>query len=80
MSAKEDNTKHDNLKDLVDAFELDLITDALKITFGNQIRAAELLGTTRRVINYKIHKHAINLASFRLKRPRRRTMMKREIH
>jgi len=79
MSTKEDNSKHDNLKDLIDSYEFDLITDALKITFGNQSRAAKLLGTTKRVINYKIHKHAINLASFRLKRPERLIMMERNM-
>ena len=70
MSAMEDFVKHDNLKDLMDAYELDLITDALKITLGNQTRSAELLGTTKRVISYAVHKHAINPASFRLSRPR----------
>ena len=66
----EENIKHDSLKDLVDSYELDLITDALKITFGNQARAAKLLGTSRRMINYKIQKYAINLASFKLARPK----------
>jgi len=70
MFAKEDNTRHDGLKDLVDAYELDLITDALKITFGNQKRAAKLLGTSKRVISYKVHKNGIDLARFRLTRPR----------
>lgn len=68
MSEKEDNMKHDDLKNLVDGYELDLIIDALKITFGNQSRAAKLLGTSKRVISYKVHKYAINLADFKLKR------------
>ncbi len=68
MSAKEDDAKHDDLKKLLEAYERDLIIDALKITFGNQSRAAELLGTSKRVINYKVHKYAINLADFKLKR------------
>jgi Nif-specific regulatory protein len=70
MSAKDDDTKEDGLRNLIEAYERDLITDALKITFGNQSRAARLLGTSKRVINYKVHKYAINLKLFRLTRLR----------
>lgn len=68
MYSREDDTKQDGLRDLLEAYERDLIIDALKITFGNQSRAAKLLNTSRRVINYKVHKYAINLADFRLTR------------
>jgi Nif-specific regulatory protein len=68
MSAKDDDTKEDGLKNLIEAYGRDLITDALKITFGNQSRAAKLLGTSKRVINYKVNKYAINLMHFRLTR------------
>jgi len=72
MYTKEDDTKQDGLKNLLDSYERDLIIDALKITFGNQSRAAKLLNTSRRVINYKVHKYTINLTDFRLARLKKR--------
>ena len=68
MYTEEDDTKQDGLRSLIERYERDLITDALKITFGNQSRAAKLLGTSKRVINYKVTKYAINLMHFRLAR------------
>ncbi len=68
MSARVDKTDKDGLKNLLESYERDLIIDALKITFGNQSRAARLLKTTRRIFNYKVHKYAINLTDFRLSR------------
>lgn len=70
MSAKDDGTKEDGLRNLIEAYERDLIMDALKITFGNQSRAARLLGTSKRVINYKVQKYSINLKHFKLIRLR----------
>ncbi len=49
----------------VAAYEKDLIQDALKSTRGNRTRAARLLGATMRVLNYKIHKYAIDCKRFR---------------
>ena len=66
MPSKEGDAHQDALKNLIETYERDLITDALKITFGNQSRAAKLLGTSKRMINYKVHKYAINLTLFRL--------------
>jgi Nif-specific regulatory protein len=43
----------------VAAFETELITEALKDTNGNQTKAAERLGITKRVIQYKIHSYGI---------------------
>lgn len=43
----------------VAAFETELITEALKETNGNQTRAAERLGITKRVIQYKIRSYGI---------------------
>jgi len=68
MSAREDDTRQDGLRDLIETYERDLITDALKITLGNQSRAARLLGTSKRTINYKVHKYAIELTHFKLRR------------
>lgn len=49
-----------SLKTSVEAYEKDLIHDALKTTRGNCARAAKLLRTTERVINYKVGKYAID--------------------
>ncbi len=43
----------------VAAFETELITEALKDANGNQTKAAEQLGVTKRVIQYKIRSYAI---------------------
>lgn len=53
------------LESAVIAFEKDLIQDALKTTSGNCAKAAELLNTTERIINYKIKKYAVNPKRFR---------------
>ncbi|HBZ56408.1 MAG TPA: sigma-54-dependent Fis family transcriptional regulator [Syntrophobacteraceae bacterium] len=52
---------------LVGAFERDLITDALKDARGNQSQAARLLGTTKRIIQYKIQRYGIETRRFRIK-------------
>jgi len=44
------------LGEAVDQFELELIRAALTQTGNNQTRAAELLGTTRRILKYKMDK------------------------
>ncbi len=44
-----------DLKSLVDAYERDLIQDALKSSRGNVAAAARLLGTTQRILGYKVH-------------------------
>lgn len=52
---------------LVNAFERELIIDALKDTCGNQAQAARLLGTTKRIIQYKVKKYKIDPRMFRTK-------------
>ncbi|MEZ5425851.1 MAG: sigma 54-interacting transcriptional regulator [Pyrinomonadaceae bacterium] len=49
----------------VEAFEKDLIQDALKSTRGNVAKASSLLDTTERIIGYKIKKYGINKKRFR---------------
>jgi Nif-specific regulatory protein len=49
-----------SLQQSVEAYEKDLIHDTLKTTRGNRARAAKLLRTTERVINYKARKYAID--------------------
>jgi Nif-specific regulatory protein len=54
-----------SLNDAVAAYEKDLIQDALKTTRGNRAKAARLLDTTERVLNYKVRKYAIDAVRFR---------------
>jgi Nif-specific regulatory protein len=53
------------LHDAVGAYEKDLIQDALKTTRGNRARAARLLDTTERIINYKVRNYGIDARRFR---------------
>ena len=54
-----------SLTEAVDAYEKDLIQDALKTTRGNRSKAARLLNTTERIINYKVKKYVIDCDRFR---------------
>ncbi len=54
-----------SLEASVRAYEKDLITDALKTTRGNQAKAAKLLRSTERIINYKVQKYGIDCERFR---------------
>ncbi len=54
-----------SLAEAVGAYEKDIVIDALKTTRGNRAKAARLLGTTERIINYKVRKYAINGDRFR---------------
>jgi Nif-specific regulatory protein len=51
-----------SLVEAVEAFEKEIIQDALKTTRGNRTRAALLLKTTERVISYKVKKYGIDCA------------------
>src|SRR5262249_37574123 len=54
-----------SLKDAVAAYERDLIQDALKTTRGNRAKAARLLDTTERILNYKVRNYAIDVRRFK---------------
>jgi Nif-specific regulatory protein len=54
-----------SLKQSVDAYERDLIGATLKTTRGNRARAARLLRTTERVVNYKANKYGMNCVRFK---------------
>jgi Nif-specific regulatory protein len=54
-----------SLSDAIASYEKDLILDALKTTRGNCSRAARLLSTTERVLNYKVKKYTIDTGRFR---------------
>jgi Nif-specific regulatory protein len=51
----------------IEAYEKDLIQDALKSARGNRARAARLLDTTERIIGYKVKKYGIDSERFRTK-------------
>ncbi len=53
------------LKDRVDAYEQALVVEALRSARGNQSRAALILGTSQRIVNYKIRKYGIDVSRFR---------------
>jgi len=50
----------------VENFERELIVDSLKKTGGNQTKTAELLGSSLRIINYKVHKYDIDPRDFKV--------------
>jgi Nif-specific regulatory protein len=54
-----------SLKDAIAAYEKDLIQDALKTSRGNRAKAARLLNTTGRIMNYKVRQLGIDWRRFR---------------
>jgi len=62
-----DRKDRSKLSSVVEAQERSLIIDALEETGGNQTKAAKMLGTTKRIIQYKISKMGIDPKHFRKK-------------
>ncbi len=56
-----------NLEDLTNLFQRELIIDNLKLANGNISRAAVQLGTTKRIISYKMEKLGIDYRDYRKK-------------
>ena len=54
-----------SLKEALDAYEKDLVQDALKSARGNRAKAARLLHTTERILGYAVKKHRIDTDRFR---------------
>jgi Nif-specific regulatory protein len=54
-----------NFQAMVKSYETTLIVEALKKTRGNQTKAAKLLGTSKRVIQYKVTHHDIDYRKYR---------------
>jgi Nif-specific regulatory protein len=54
-----------SLSEAVDAYERDLIQDALKSTRGNRAKAARLMRTTDRIFNYKVRTLGIDWKRFK---------------
>jgi Nif-specific regulatory protein len=59
------DAKEDVLERCVSECEKTVIIHALARTKGNQSAAAELLGTTKRILTYKVHKYEIDCEQFR---------------
>ena len=53
-----------SLKEALDAYEKDLVQDALKSARGNRAKAARLLHTTERILGYAVRKHGIDPSRF----------------
>jgi Nif-specific regulatory protein len=64
-----DRRRHGKLESLVGSYERSLIVDALKDARGNQSEAARLLGTTKRIVQYKVARYGIDTRRFKVKRP-----------
>jgi Nif-specific regulatory protein len=54
-----------SLGEAMDAYERDLLQDALKSTRGNRAKAARLLRTTDRIFNYKVRRLGIDYKRFK---------------
>jgi len=54
-----------SLATAMEAYERDLIQDALKTARGNRAKAAKLLGSTERIIGYKVKKYGLRCERFR---------------
>jgi len=55
----------ESLEALVNAFEKDIILEALQSTEGNQLQASKLLKTTQRILGYKIKNLGIDPGDYR---------------
>ena len=57
--------KQGTLSSLINTYERSLIVDALKDAGGNQSKAARMLGTTKRIVQYKVEKYGIDVERFK---------------
>jgi Nif-specific regulatory protein len=60
-----DTVARQSLAESVEAFERDILQDALKTSRGSCARASRLLGTTERIFNYKVRKYGIDVKRFK---------------
>lgn len=65
LQSKPQEKNQGSLKQMTDLFLRETIIDTLKQTRGNITSAAKLLGTTKRILNYKIKQLGIDYAKFR---------------
>jgi len=64
MKTRELGTDDDLLKSTIADFERHIIVSALEQTGGNQSKAAMRLGTTKRILSYRVRKYGIDLGRF----------------
>ncbi len=57
--------KQGTLSSLINTYERSLIFDAVKDAGGNQSKAARMLGTTKRIVQYKVEKYGIDVERFK---------------
>lgn len=65
MNNDKSHTGKNVLERCVSDCEKTVIVHALTRTKGNQSAAAQLLGTTKRVLTYKVHKYGIDCGQFK---------------
>jgi Nif-specific regulatory protein len=65
MDNNKSNTAENKLERFVFDCEKTVIRHALVRTKGNISAAARLLGTTRRILTYKVHKYEIDYEKFK---------------
>jgi len=58
-----------NLEEMINQYAREIIIDHLKITRGNITRAATLLGTTTRILNYRVKTLGIDYTRYRTPAP-----------
>jgi Nif-specific regulatory protein len=62
---KQNKSDDDLLKSTIADVERHIIVSALKPTGGNLSKAAKRLGTTKRILAYRVRKYGIDLRMFR---------------
>ncbi len=65
MESESNPARRRSFQEAVENFEKELIVEALIETRGNQTRAAKLLNTSLRIINYKIKKYGIDPSNYK---------------
>jgi Nif-specific regulatory protein len=65
LQVSDKSNGHGTLEERTELFEKEIIIDTLKHTKGNISNAAKKLGSTKRILGYKIIKLGINYKSFR---------------
>jgi len=69
QTAESTSTEHDlSLGDAVERFEKEMIADALIKASGNILKAARILKSSYRIVNYKVKKYDINPRQFSVRK------------
>jgi Nif-specific regulatory protein len=79
VQIKDSLTGEDLLKSNIADFEKHIIVSALKRTGGNQRKAARQLGTTVRILRYRVQKYNIDIRVFQMRRKAERTNTEKEL-